>query len=100
MRSGTPNVWVRSSDDELLRADTLVRLRCHDGVVEATSAAGRQARLTGPGCPPDFHLQLLLELARVNLDDRWVVVAAEGTAKGAKWARRTADDLVGRSADA
>jgi hypothetical protein len=60
MRSGTPNVWVRSSDGELLRAYTLVHLRCHDGVVAATSAGGRRVRLTGPGCPPDFHFQLFL----------------------------------------
>src|SRR5215469_672747 len=46
MRSGTPSVWVKSSDGELLRADTLVHLRCRDGVVEATSAGGWRVRLT------------------------------------------------------
>jgi hypothetical protein len=39
----------------------------------------------------------LLELARVNLDDRWVVIVSpDVTAEGVKWTRTTADDLVGR----
>jgi hypothetical protein len=51
--------------------------------------------LTESGCPADFHLQFLLELARVNLDDRWIVVISpEVTAEGAQWIRTTADDLV------
>jgi hypothetical protein len=70
-------------------------------VVAATSAGGRQVRLAGPGCPSDFHLRLLSELARVNLDDRWIVIVSpERTDEGAKWTRTTADDLVGRCADA
>jgi hypothetical protein len=101
MRSSTPNVWVKTSDGELLRADTLVHLRCHDGVVEATGAGDQRVRLTGPGCPPDSHLLLLLELARVNLDDRWIVIISpEVTAEGAKWTQTTADDLVGCRGDA
>jgi hypothetical protein len=89
------NVWIRSSSDELFRADVLVHLRCADGVVEATDADGRRVPLTESGCPSDFHLQLLLELARVNLDDRWIViVSSEATAQGVRWARTTADDLV------
>ncbi len=95
MRSGLANVWVRSSDGELFRADALVHLRCHDGVVEATCRNGRCVPLTGSGCPADFHLQLLLELARVNLDDRWIVVISpEVSHEAAQWTRATADDLV------
>jgi hypothetical protein len=89
------NVWVRSSGGELFRADVLVHLRCRDGVVEATGMDGRRVPLTESGCPSDFHLQLLLELARVNLDDRWIVIVSpEATAQGVRWARTTADDLV------
>jgi hypothetical protein len=40
--------------------------------------------LTKSGCPADFHLQLLLELAQVNLGGRWIVVISpEVTAEGA-----------------
>jgi hypothetical protein len=96
MRAGMANVWVRSSGGELLRADVLVHLRCQDGVVEAAGADGRCVPLTESGCPSDFHLQLLLELARVNLDDRWVVIISpEVTAESAQWTRTTTDDLVG-----
>jgi hypothetical protein len=96
MRSGMANVWIRSSDGELFRADALVHLRCHDGVVEATFKNGRCVPLTGSGCPADFHLQLLLELARVNLDDRWIVIISpEDRPEGTHWIQATADDLVG-----
>jgi hypothetical protein len=86
MGSGLANVWVRSADGELFRADVLVHLRCRDGVVEATGADGRSVPLTECDCPPDFHLQLLFEFARVNLDDRWIVlITPEVTAEGPKW---------------
>ncbi len=95
MGSEAANVWIRSSAGELVRADALIHLRCGDGQVEATCADGRSVLLTGPGCPADFHLQLLWELSRVRLDDRWIVVISpEVTADGARWARATANDLV------
>lgn len=84
----------RANDGEA--GDVLVRLRCHDGMVEATGSDGRRVPLTESGCPSDFHVQLLLELARVSLDDRRVVIISpEGTAERAKWTRAIADDLVG-----
>ncbi len=51
MGSEMTNVWVRSSGGELYRADVLVHLRCHDGMVEATDPDGRRVPLTGSGCP-------------------------------------------------
>jgi hypothetical protein len=96
MGSGMANIWIRSSGGELFRADVLVHLRCHDGLVEASGPGGRRVPLTESGCPSDFHVQLLLELARVNLDDRWVVIISpEGTGDSAKWTRATAEELVG-----
>ena len=73
----------------------MIRLRCGDGQVKATCADGRSVLLTGPGCPADFHVQLLLELSRVRLDDRWIVVISpQVTAEGARWTRAAADDLL------
>jgi hypothetical protein len=95
MGSDAPNVWIRSSAGELVRADALIHLRCGDGQVEATCADGRSVLLTGPGCPADFHVQLLLELSRVRLDDRSIVVICPlVTTDGARWTRAAADDLV------
>lgn len=59
--------------------------KCQDGMVEATCAAGRCLRQPGR-LPPNFHLQLLLELARVNLDERWIVIISPADpADDAKW---------------
>lgn len=100
MRSGAVNIWIRSADNELVRADVLIGLQCREGSVEASRADGRCIHLTESGCPPDFHLQLLAEIAKVNMDDRWIVVISPSvTAHSARWTQATTDELV-KSADA
>jgi hypothetical protein len=49
-------VWVRSVDGGLVRADSIIGLRCRAGEVEACWLGGGWLRLAGPGCPLDFDL--------------------------------------------
>jgi hypothetical protein len=84
---------------ELIRADVIVGLRCREGSVEAVRGDGHCIRLTESGCPPDFHVMLLAELANVNMDDRWIIIiSASVTADGARWTHATTDELVKPSA--
>jgi hypothetical protein len=96
MRSETAGIWIRNSAGELVRTDSVIRLRCADGVVEAACADGSSVQLAGPGCPRDFHARLLGQIARLRrtLDDRWIVIlAADLTPGRAEWASQTTDEL-------
>jgi hypothetical protein len=100
VRSGVANIWVRSADGELVRADALIGLQCREGSVEASRADGRCIRLTESGCPPDFHVQLLDEIAKVNTDDRWIVIISPlVTADSARWTQETTDELIRSAVD-
>ncbi len=97
MTSGSANVWIRSGDNELVRSDVIIGLRCHGGEVEAACPDGSVVRLAGPGCPPDFHLQLLRELGRLYImrDDRWVVIVSSDVTPGsAMWIAERVDELA------
>jgi hypothetical protein len=95
MRPGPSNIWVRSTDGDLVRADALIGLQCREGSVEVTRADGRCIRLTESGCPPDFHVQLLAEIAKADIDDRWIVIISPSvTADGATWISAITDELL------
>ncbi len=52
-------------------------------------------RLAGPGCPADFHVQLLGELGRARADARWLLVISPETSRdGSRWIQYRVDDLV------
>ena len=95
MASAAADVWLRAVGGELVSAAAIIGLRCRDGEVEAILAGGASLRLAGPGCPPEFHLQLLAELARARriYDDRWIVIiSAEMAADGPRWTCATTDE--------
>lgn len=77
-------VWVQVADGDLVRSDAIITLGCQDGVVSATLAGGVSFRLAGPGCPPDFHQQLLAEIAESRLLDggRYTVIITGHADKG------------------
>ena len=64
MASGAADVWLRAVGGELVNAAAIIGLRCRDGEVQAILAGGVRLGLAGPGCPPEFHLQLLAEIAK------------------------------------
>jgi hypothetical protein len=89
------HVWIGTAEGELVRADMIAGLRCAGGSADAYCSDGRMVRLAGSGCPADFHVRLLGELARARGDSRWfVIIAAELSRDGARWAVRRTDDLI------
>ena len=91
----TSHVWIGTAAGELVRADAITGLRCADGSAEAICSDGRIIRLAESACPPDFHLQLLRELARARTDTRWlVIIGAEQGRDGVRWIQCRVDDLV------
>ena len=63
--------------------------------MEAILAGGAGLQLAGPGCLPEFHLQLLAELAKARriYDDRWIVIISPKMAvDGPRWTCATADE--------
>lgn len=94
------HVWIGTAEGELVRADMITGLRCAGGSADAYCSDGRMVRLTGSGCPADFHVRLLGELARARGDSRWfVIIAAEQSRNGTRWAVRRTDDLVNPGAE-
>jgi len=61
------DVWLWAAGGELVSATAIIQLRCRDGEVEAIVAGGSWLRLAGPGCPPEFHRQLLAEPGPADL---------------------------------
>jgi hypothetical protein len=91
---GCSRCGVRSGDGELVRADSIVGLRCRGGQVEALWHDG-WIRLAGPGCPPDFHTQLAKQIAFLNgfLNDQSVVIlTADVTTGRSAWTETTPAD--------
>jgi hypothetical protein len=96
MGSRAADVWISAGDGQLVAADSVTRLRCEDGLVQAMCTDGSWLDVAGPGCPPDFHLQLLGHIAKARrlFDDRWItVLAADGAGEDLCWTSVTADDL-------
>ena len=89
------DVWLRAVGGELVHAAAIIGLRCRDGEVEAILAGGAGLRLAGPGCPPEFRVQLLAELASARriYDDRWIVIiSAQMAADDPRWTCATTDE--------
>lgn len=86
MTGEVSGVRIRANDGQLVAADSVARLRCDDGQVRAMcSTATGWLEFACPGCPPDFHVQLLGRVAKTRrlLDGRWVIiVVADGAGGG------------------
>ncbi len=67
MTSRPADIWLRAAGGEPVSAAAIIEFRCRDGEVEAIVAGGSWLRLAGPGCPPEFHRQLLAEPGPADL---------------------------------
>jgi hypothetical protein len=93
--SRAADVWIRAVGGELFSAGAIIMLRCRDSEAEAVLAGGACLRLVGPGCPPEYHHQLLAELARARriYDDRWIVILSPKlTADSCRWTCSATDE--------
>jgi len=97
-----PMSGVQAISGELVSAAAIIGLRCRGGHVSAVLSGGVSLQVAGPDCPPDFHRQLVTELARARLqhDDRWIVILSpQISGEGTQWIWATARE-PGPSPDA
>ena len=88
-------VWVRTQDDILIRADSIVVIESTQTGLRAECITGRVVQLTGSACDSAFQLALLEEIRRAGADERRATVvmpANENDSPG--WRREYEDTLV------
>jgi len=88
-------VWIRTQDNVLVRADSIVLLRSSDDGLHAEFVTGRTVQLTQDTCSEAFQLSLIEEIRHAGVDDRRSVVIMP-VLKGDSlvWHRECADTLV------
>lgn len=90
-------VWIRTHDDILVRAKSIMTLENeHDGLY-AECITGSRAQLTNRTCPLASQLALLEEIRHAGADDsRAVVIMAVWEHDSLVWHREFADALADR----
>ena len=90
-------VWIRTHDDLLLRAKSIMTLENeHDGLY-AECITGSRVKLTNGTCPLTSQLALLEEIRQAGADDsRAVVIMPVQQQDSLLWHRDFADALADR----
>ena len=88
-------VWVRTQDDILIRADSIVVIESTQSGLRAECITGRDVQLTGSACDSAFQLALLEEIRRAGADERRAtVVMPTNENDSPSWRREYVDTLV------
>jgi len=90
-------VWIRTQDDVLVRAKSIMTLENqHDGLY-AECITGNRVQLTNDTCPIASQLALLEEIRQAGADDsRAVVIMPAWEHDSLFWHREFADTLADR----
>jgi hypothetical protein len=93
-------VWIRTHDDVLIRADSIMILEnYHDGLF-AECITGSRVQLTNGTCPTASQFALLEEIRHAGADDsRAVVIMPTWQHDTLAWHRESADVLADRLND-
>jgi hypothetical protein len=90
-------VWIRTHDDALVRAKSIVTLENGRDGLYAGCASGVRVQLTTETCPVSSQLALLEEIRQAGADDsRAVVIMPVWEQDALIWHREFADTLADR----
>lgn len=94
------NVWIRTHDDALIRAETITILRNWRDGLYAECLTGSTVQVTTGTCPVSSQLALLEEMRQAGADDsRAVVIMPMWDQDALVWHREFADALADRLSD-
>jgi hypothetical protein len=90
-------VWIRTHDDLLVRAKSIMTLENEHDALYAECITGSRVQLTSHACPMASQLALLEEIRKAGADDsRAVVITPMWEQDSLVWNREFADALADR----
>jgi hypothetical protein len=88
-------VWIRTHDDVLIRAKSIMTLENGDDGLYAECTTGSRVQLTSSACPVSSQLALLEEIRQAGADDsRAIVIMPVWEQDSLIWHREFADALA------
>jgi hypothetical protein len=88
-------VWIRTQDNVLIRADSIMILESDHEGLRAECITGRTVQLTRGACSTASQLALLEEIRHAGVDDRRaVVIMPVRELDSLVWHRECADTLI------